>query len=115
MADLSKITSSCYCGAILLEYSVEGDNFITSFICHCTDDRKITSSVFASNFVIVSDATLLNSGTLVFDPADASSPRRKTTPSSTSVARTISQSTNARAVSRQETRWTATSANRAVR
>lgn len=70
MADLSKVTSSCYCGKVLLEYSVEGDNFITSvraqtsaavtmsdlqqFICHCTDDRKITSSVFASNFVIVS-------------------------------------------------------------
>ncbi|KAJ9608227.1 hypothetical protein H2200_007215 [Cladophialophora chaetospira] len=55
MTDLSKVTSSCYCGAVLLEYSVEGDNFITSFICHCTDDRKITSSVFASNFVIKDD------------------------------------------------------------
>ncbi len=30
MTDLSKVKSSCYCGAVLLEYSVEGDNFITS-------------------------------------------------------------------------------------
>ncbi|KAK4947470.1 hypothetical protein LTR10_013838 [Elasticomyces elasticus] len=55
MTDLSKVTSTCYCGAVQLEYSIEGDNLITSFICHCTDDRKITSSVHASNFVIKDD------------------------------------------------------------
>jgi len=69
MTDLSKVTSSCYCGAVKLEYSLEGDNLLLSvsvieitsfehsktraqFICHCTDDRKITSSMFATNFCI---------------------------------------------------------------
>ncbi|TAQ89516.1 hypothetical protein B7494_g2179 [Chlorociboria aeruginascens] len=57
MTDLSKVTSTCYCGAVHLQYSVEGDNLITSFICHCTDDRKITSAMFATNFAI-KDTTL---------------------------------------------------------
>ena len=73
-------TSTCFCGAIQLAFSIDDDNLVTSvgrhlpfncpstsiscfsdshfqFICHCTDDRKITSSVFATNFII-KDATL---------------------------------------------------------
>ncbi|MDI1490379.1 MAG: hypothetical protein OHK93_001581 [Ramalina farinacea] len=49
---MSKVTSTCFCGAVQLRYSIEGDNL---FVCHCTDDRKITSSMFASNFVIKDD------------------------------------------------------------
>lgn len=30
-------------------------NFSFQFICHCTDDRKLTSSMFATNFIIKDD------------------------------------------------------------
>ncbi|KAL6715241.1 hypothetical protein ACLMJK_007505 [Lecanora helva] len=51
------VTSTCFCGAVQLAYSIDGDNLIGggSFICHCTDDRKITSSMFATNFIIKDD------------------------------------------------------------
>lgn len=30
----------------------EGDDLVETFICNCTDCRKITASMFASNFII---------------------------------------------------------------
>ncbi|ETS86093.1 hypothetical protein PFICI_04118 [Pestalotiopsis fici W106-1] len=68
-------TATCYCGSVQLEFvsinittgwnapplipsytldkqPVEGDDMVDSFICNCTDCRKITASVFASNLII---------------------------------------------------------------
>lgn len=36
---------------------MEGDGLVDTFICNCTDCRKITASMFASNF-IVKDSTI---------------------------------------------------------
>ncbi len=74
--NLSKMstTATCYCGAVKPAFSVEGDNLVDTvstpfhpvsstpiltppvqFICHCTDDRKITSTIFALNFIVKND------------------------------------------------------------
>ncbi|KAF2102464.1 hypothetical protein NA57DRAFT_32030 [Rhizodiscina lignyota] len=45
-------TATCYCGAVQLSFPVEGEDFVTSFVCNCTDCRKITASMFASNFTV---------------------------------------------------------------
>ncbi|SPO06813.1 uncharacterized protein DNG_09507 [Cephalotrichum gorgonifer] len=49
----TEATATCYCGAIQLAFPVSGPGLAGSFICHCTDCRKITASMFASNFVIL--------------------------------------------------------------
>ncbi|KIW28638.1 uncharacterized protein PV07_08282 [Cladophialophora immunda] len=45
-------TATCFCGAVQLKFPVEKPGLITSFVCNCTDCRKITASMFASNFVV---------------------------------------------------------------
>ncbi|KAF1358553.1 hypothetical protein EJ07DRAFT_166797 [Lizonia empirigonia] len=45
-------TATCYCGAVQIEVPTSGDGLVDTFICHCTDCRKITASMFASNFVV---------------------------------------------------------------
>ncbi|KAJ5713669.1 uncharacterized protein N7483_010850 [Penicillium malachiteum] len=45
-------TATCYCGAVQLAFPTKGPGLIDTFICHCTDCRKITASMFASNFII---------------------------------------------------------------
>ncbi|KAM3425750.1 hypothetical protein BST61_g7681 [Cercospora zeina] len=45
-------TATCYCGAVQIEVPTEGEGLVDTFICHCTDCRKITASMFASNFVV---------------------------------------------------------------
>ncbi|KAF7345649.1 putative glutathione-dependent formaldehyde-activating gfa protein [Mycena venus] len=46
-------TATCFCGAVQLKFPTEGPGFAGSFICNCADCRKITASMFASNFTIV--------------------------------------------------------------
>ncbi|KAF7316403.1 GFA domain-containing protein [Mycena indigotica] len=45
-------TATCFCGAVQLAFPIEGPGLINSFVCHCSDCRKITASMFASNFTI---------------------------------------------------------------
>ncbi|KAI9721655.1 MAG: hypothetical protein M1828_005023 [Chrysothrix sp. TS-e1954] len=47
-----RATATCFCGTVQIEVPVEGDDFVGSFICHCTDDHKIHASMFASNFIV---------------------------------------------------------------
>ncbi|EMF08884.1 uncharacterized protein SEPMUDRAFT_73145 [Sphaerulina musiva SO2202] len=50
--DKKTATATCYCGTVQLEFVTEGEHFVDTFICNCTDCRKITASMFASNFII---------------------------------------------------------------
>ncbi|KAI9658127.1 MAG: hypothetical protein M1831_003972 [Alyxoria varia] len=50
-------TATCFCGAVQLAFPTQGPGLVDTFICNCTDCRKITASMFASNF-IVSDTHL---------------------------------------------------------
>ncbi|KAJ7366230.1 Mss4-like protein [Mycena albidolilacea] len=45
-------TATCFCGAVQLKFPTQGPGFVNSFICNCTDCRKIAASMFASNFTI---------------------------------------------------------------
>ncbi|KAF5857746.1 hypothetical protein ETB97_005381 [Aspergillus alliaceus] len=45
-------TATCYCGAVQLAFPTLGPGLIDTFTCHCTDCRKITASMFATNFVV---------------------------------------------------------------
>ncbi|KAJ7152188.1 Mss4-like protein [Mycena crocata] len=45
-------TATCFCGAVQLAFPTQGPGLITTFVCNCTDCRKITASMFASNFTI---------------------------------------------------------------
>ncbi|KIY02518.1 uncharacterized protein Z520_00983 [Fonsecaea multimorphosa CBS 102226] len=45
-------TATCFCGAVQLKFPTEKPGFITSFVCNCFDCRKITASMFASNFIV---------------------------------------------------------------
>ncbi|CAM6097187.1 unnamed protein product [Calypogeia fissa] len=46
-------TATCYCGAVQLEFPTQGPGLTATFVCNCSDCRKITGSMFASNFTIV--------------------------------------------------------------
>ncbi|OQE31043.1 hypothetical protein PENFLA_c002G09683 [Penicillium flavigenum] len=45
-------TATCYCGGVQLAFPTQGPGLVDTFICHCTDCRKITASMFATNFII---------------------------------------------------------------
>ncbi|KAM7192175.1 glutathione-dependent formaldehyde-activating gfa protein [Rhypophila sp. PSN 637] len=50
-----KATATCFCGAVQLGV-VSGptslDGVVNTFVCNCADCRKITASMFASNFTV---------------------------------------------------------------
>lgn len=45
-------TATCFCGAVQLAFPTKGPGLIDTFVCNCTDCRKITASMFASNFIV---------------------------------------------------------------
>ncbi|KAJ7926586.1 Mss4-like protein [Mycena leptocephala] len=45
-------TATCFCGVVQLKFSTQGPGLLGSFGCNCTDCRKITASMFASNFFV---------------------------------------------------------------
>jgi len=50
-------TATCFCGAVQLALPLEAPGLVDIFICNCSDCRKLTVSMFASN-IIVSDKYL---------------------------------------------------------
>ncbi|KAG0649152.1 hypothetical protein D0Z07_4546 [Hyphodiscus hymeniophilus] len=48
----AEATATCFCGAVQLAFPTQGAGFHGTFVCHCTDCRKVTASMFASNFTI---------------------------------------------------------------
>ncbi|KAJ7208489.1 Mss4-like protein [Mycena pura] len=45
-------TATCFCGAVQLKFPTQGPGIVETFVCYCADCRKITASMFASNFSI---------------------------------------------------------------
>ncbi|KAJ7477199.1 Mss4-like protein [Mycena galericulata] len=45
-------TASCFCGAVKVGVSLEGDNLVKTLLCNCLDCHKITASAFSSIFVV---------------------------------------------------------------
>ncbi|KAK1494979.1 hypothetical protein CABS01_11207 [Colletotrichum abscissum] len=48
----NEATATCLCGAVQLSFPTQGRGLLNRFICHCTDCRKISSSMFCSNFSV---------------------------------------------------------------
>ncbi|KAL8829104.1 MAG: hypothetical protein Q9191_002207 [Dirinaria sp. TL-2023a] len=48
----NEATATCFCGAVQLAFPTQGPGLVDTFICNCTDCRKITASMFASNFIV---------------------------------------------------------------
>ncbi|KAH5578449.1 hypothetical protein HBI24_162690 [Parastagonospora nodorum] len=51
----NRATASCFCSAVQLSFPTTGPGIANITICNCTDCRKITASMFASNFSINDD------------------------------------------------------------
>ncbi|KAH7138355.1 Mss4-like protein [Dendryphion nanum] len=45
-------TATCFCGAVQLSFPTSAPGLVHTFVCNCTDCRKITASMFASNFTV---------------------------------------------------------------
>jgi len=56
-ADNDTATATCFCGTVQLEFPTGAPGLVDSFICNCNDCRKITASMFASNFIVREDNT----------------------------------------------------------
>ncbi|KAF2151465.1 hypothetical protein K461DRAFT_258620 [Myriangium duriaei CBS 260.36] len=48
----NEATATCFCGAVQLAFPLSEPGLVGTFICHCADCRKITASMFASNFIV---------------------------------------------------------------
>ncbi|KAJ4258960.1 hypothetical protein NW762_008048 [Fusarium torreyae] len=48
----NEATATCLCGKTQVSFPLSGEGFIGTFVCHCADCRKVTASMFASNFTI---------------------------------------------------------------
>lgn len=49
----NRTTATCFCGSIQLSFPYQGAGISHITICHCADCRKITASMFASNFNVL--------------------------------------------------------------
>ncbi|KAI3400578.1 hypothetical protein diail_2780 [Diaporthe ilicicola] len=45
-------TATCFCGAVQLAFPTQGPGLVNTFVCNCADCRKVTASMFASNFTV---------------------------------------------------------------
>ncbi|KAK1255706.1 hypothetical protein MKX07_007965 [Trichoderma sp. CBMAI-0711] len=48
----TEATATCFCGAVQIAFPTEAPGLINTFVCNCFDCRKITASMFASNFTV---------------------------------------------------------------
>lgn len=74
-ANPGRATATCYCGTVQIEVATQNPDLVDTFICNCTglfplpihllfptltpspDCRKITASMFASNFIVTEAST----------------------------------------------------------
>lgn len=45
-------TATCFCGGVQIVFPTEQPGLVDTFVCNCSDCRKITASMFASNFIV---------------------------------------------------------------
>jgi len=45
-------TATCFCGAVQLAFPTKAPGLVDTFVCNCSDCRKLTASMFASNFIV---------------------------------------------------------------
>ncbi|KAI0451326.1 Mss4-like protein [Xylaria acuta] len=47
----TEATATCFCGTVQIVLPTESPGLVDVFVCNCTDCRKITASMFASNII----------------------------------------------------------------
>ncbi|KAI0444227.1 Mss4-like protein [Xylaria telfairii] len=47
----TEATATCFCGAVQIVLPTESPGLVDVFVCNCSDCRKITASMFASNII----------------------------------------------------------------
>ncbi|KAI1178321.1 Mss4-like protein [Nemania sp. FL0916] len=52
----TEATATCFCGTVQLSLPIEAPGLVDVFVCNCSDCRKITASMFASNIIAKSEA-----------------------------------------------------------
>ncbi|KAM0713460.1 hypothetical protein Q7P37_010422 [Cladosporium fusiforme] len=55
--DNTTATATCFCGTVQLRFPTTRPGLVDSFVCSCHDCRKITASMFASNFIVKDSET----------------------------------------------------------
>ncbi|KAI1278320.1 Mss4-like protein [Xylaria sp. FL0933] len=48
----TEATATCFCGTVQLALPTEAPGLVDVFVCNCSDCRKITASMFASNIIV---------------------------------------------------------------
>ncbi|KAI1118197.1 Mss4-like protein [Nemania sp. NC0429] len=48
----TEATATCFCGTVQITLPIEGPGLLDVFVCNCSDCRKITASMFASNIIV---------------------------------------------------------------
>ncbi|KAI8941784.1 hypothetical protein NX059_002985 [Plenodomus lindquistii] len=48
----NEATATCFCGEVQFAFQTEGPGLLFIGLCHCTDCRKITASMFSSIFAV---------------------------------------------------------------
>ncbi|GAA5831715.1 hypothetical protein JCM11251_000805 [Rhodosporidiobolus azoricus] len=48
----AEASATCLCGTVQISVPTKGPGFKGTFLCHCTDCRKISGSMFATNFTV---------------------------------------------------------------
>ncbi|KAI1362275.1 Mss4-like protein [Xylaria arbuscula] len=52
----TEATATCFCGTVQITLPLEAPGLVEVFVCNCSDCRKITASMFASNIIAREDA-----------------------------------------------------------
>ncbi|KAM0519097.1 hypothetical protein ACHAPE_004093 [Trichoderma viride] len=48
----TEATATCFCGAVQVVVPIVAPGLVNTFLCNCFDCRKVTASMFASNFTV---------------------------------------------------------------
>ncbi|KAK8055662.1 hypothetical protein PG993_000889 [Apiospora rasikravindrae] len=48
----NEATATCFCGTVQLAFPTSYPGIVSRFVCHCLDCRKLTATMFASNFTV---------------------------------------------------------------
>ncbi|KAK8082684.1 hypothetical protein PG996_001465 [Apiospora saccharicola] len=48
----NEATATCFCGTVQLAFPTSYPGVVSRFVCHCLDCRKLTATMFASNFTV---------------------------------------------------------------
>ncbi|WVW80515.1 hypothetical protein I302_102499 [Kwoniella bestiolae CBS 10118] len=55
-------TATCFCGKVQLVVPLKSPGLVNTFACNCVDCRKVTASMFATNFTTLDSHTRFSRG-----------------------------------------------------